>query len=100
MEIEKHRYAPIDTTHSEGQYVDSKGHSMNGSNGDSGNTSRSDGRPPHGNEHALMKDTFYLVHVGQVIVTLSDTHFVWTSTEDAVQELVNLRCVLFDGISM
>ncbi|KAG0568571.1 hypothetical protein KC19_6G029800 [Ceratodon purpureus] len=87
MESEKHRYVPIDMAQSEGQYVDSKDPCRSGSSGECGVTSGSDRRQASGNEDALLKDTFYLEHVGHVSVTLSDTHFVWSSVEDHIREL-------------
>lgn len=97
MESENHRYMPIGTSRPEGQHVDSKGPCRSGSNGDCCETSKSDGQQAHGNEDGLMKDTFYLEHVGQVTVRLSDTHFRWSSVEDHLQELVTILtlCVVF-----
>lgn len=101
MESENHRYVPIDTSH-QGQYVDGKDPCSNGSHGDCGGVFRSHGCATRSNEALLLEDIFHLERIDQVSVTFSDTHLVWHSVEDDIQNLVIiviLHYVLVRGIS-
>ena len=90
MESENHRYVPIDTSNQEGQYDGGKDPCSSGSDGDCGSMSRSDGQRARERGDSLMEDTFYLQHVGHVVVTLSDSHLLWRSIEDDRQKLVTI----------
>ena len=90
MESESHRYVPIDTSYPEVQCVDGKDPCSSGSKGDCSGMSRSDGRLAGESEDVLMEDTFYLQHVGHVLVTLSDTHLSWHCIEDDSQKPVTI----------
>lgn len=91
MEREIHRYGAVDTSHQEGQFVDSEDPCSSGRNGGYGGVSGSDGRQAGENgDDALMEDRFYLEHVGHVTLTLSDTHLLWHSVEDDNKKLVTI----------
>jgi len=85
MESESHRYVAVDSSHQEGQFVDSK---VSGRNVGYGGMSRFDGRPACDKGDALMEDIFYLGQFGHVALTVSDTHLLWHSVEDDKKMLV------------
>lgn len=97
MRSDNHRYISIGTAPQEGQDVYIKEPCNSGSKGDCCGMSRSGRRHSCGNGNTVMEDTFYLENVGQVTLTLSNTHLLWRAVEDDNQKLVlivTLHCFL------
>lgn len=95
MESESYQYVPIDTIHQENQFMSSKDPCCSGNNGNCVWTTRCDRGPAKESGHALLEDVFYLEHVGEVIVAISDTHLVWRRLEDGCAELVRSHSLSF-----
>lgn len=87
MRSDNHRYISIGTAPQEGQDVYIKEPCNSGSKGDCCGMSRSGRRHSCGNGNTVMEDTFYLENVGQVTLTLSNTHLLWRAVEDDNQKL-------------
>lgn len=88
MESESYRYVPIDTIQQENQFMSSKDPCCSGNNGNCVGATKCDRGPAKESGHTVLEDVFYLEHVGQVTVAISDSHLVWRRLEDEYFELV------------
>jgi hypothetical protein len=95
MESEIYRYVPIDTIQQENQCMSSKDPCCSGNNGNCVGATKCDKGPPKESGHTLLEDVFYLEHVGQVTVALSDSHLVWRRLEDEYFEQVRFHSLSF-----
>lgn len=95
MESESYRYEPIDTIQQENQFMSSKDPCCSGNNGNCVGPTKCERGPAKESGDTSLEDVFYLEHVGQVTVAISDSHLVWRRLEDEYFELVRFHSFKF-----